>query len=168
MPRVPSRSMYVLITHAACGFASIALPQPAMAIDFQSSAIQSATNPVGEAPTKQALDALREMLAAFEKGDSAKVEAGIQPTLVGLALLVKSIQDSLAQQREIRIHLQNISVAANSEDVLISADWEKRYLSTAGLAPGLAKGRATFVFRHVSAQWKLAGMTGNSLFAGGL
>jgi hypothetical protein len=141
---------------------------PAAAVDIQSGTTPPAPTLPGESPAKQAVDTLNAMLVAFENGDTAKVAESIEPTLVGLAVLLKSVDESHAQQRSIRIHLQDLQVTAGGDDALIGADWEKRYLSAAKLAPGLAKGRATFVFRRTGKQWKLAGMTGDNLFAGGL
>lgn len=142
--------------------------ETAIAADFQTDAAQPLANLYSETSARQATDALRLLLTAFENGDSAKVEAGIEPTLVGLTALLKSIQDSHALQREIRIHLQDTKVTVGSDNVLIYTDWEKRFLSVSKSAPGLAKGRITFVFRRAVKQWKLVGMTGDNLFAGGI
>lgn len=168
MTRPHSNLLSPLIAISVVTLAITTVTRTATAVVFDSDAAQSAPNLPIEAPAKQALDALRDMLTAYENSDATKVESAMLATLVGLTSLLKSIQDSHVQQRAIRIHLRDTNVSAGSEDVIISAAWEKRYLSAVGSAQGLARGRATFVFRRNGGQWKLAGMTGNNLFAGGM
>lgn len=94
----------------------------------------------------QALPALAEILTAFESGQIgsvAKIEAGIEPSMVGLTQLLRAIQDAQAQQQSIRIHLGDIKVNVNgningNENVkaaivttIITGRWEKRYLAIA-------------------------------------
>ena len=168
MTRPHSNLLNLVIAVGIVTLAITTVTRTATAVVFGSDVAQSAPNPPIEAPAKQALDALRDMLTAYENSDATKVESAMLPTLVGLTSLLKSIQDSHIQQRAIRIDLRQTNVSASSEDVIISAAWEKRYLSAVGSAPGLARGKATFVFRRSGGQWKLAGITGNNLFAGGM
>ena len=90
----------------------------------------------------QALLALAEILTSFESGDIssvAKIEAGIEPSMVGLAQLLRVIQDAQAQQQSIRIHLSDIKVNVNANEnvnantvlIIITGRWEKRYLAIA-------------------------------------
>ncbi len=154
-----------------------------------------------ERPGNQALLVLAGILTAFESADIgsvAKIEASIEPAMVGLSQLLRAIQDAQAQQQSIRIHLSDIKVnasanaKANMDTVIITGRWEKRYLAIAiralppatqpqtpstataaqlplhSLVPYLIKGDVTFVFQCSKKQCKLSGMTGANLFAGGL
>ena len=112
--------------------------------------------------------ALTDILTAFENSDAAKVEAGIEPSMVGLTMLLNAVQDAHVQQQSLRIHLRDIEVTAGKDIVVITAHWEKRYLTIGRVKPILVEGVATFVFRQTDLRWKLSGMTGANLFAGGL
>jgi ketosteroid isomerase-like protein len=130
--------------------------------------VRPIANRNGDAPAKQAVGILSDMLIAFENGDAAGVAAGIEPTLIGRAMLLKSINDSYTWQRSIRIQLDDIEVTAGADAVLASAKWEKRYVSNVESKPGMATGHATFVFCRTDAHWKLVGMSGDNVFFGGL
>lgn len=143
----------------------------AVAVELQWSK-QTAVKPGTERPGNLAMFALTDILTGFENGDAAKVEAGIEPSMVGLTMLLNAVQDAhahgQAQQQSLRIHLRDIEVTAGKDIVVITAHWEKRYLTTGRVKPILVEGVATFVFRQTDLRWKLSGMTGANLFAGGL
>jgi len=139
----------------------------AVAVELQWSK-QTAVKPGTERPGNLAMFALTDILTAFENSDAAKVEAGIEPSMVGLTMLLKAVQDAHVQQQSLRIHLRDIEVTAGKDIVVITAHWEKRYLTTGRIKPILVEGVATFVFRQTDLRWKLSGMTGANLFAGGL
>ena len=139
----------------------------AVAVELQWSK-QTAVKPGTESPGNQAMFALTDILTAFENSDAAKVEAGIEPSMVGLTMLLNAVQDAHIQQQSLRIHLRDIEVTAGKDMVVITAHWEKRYLTTVRVKPMLVEGVATFVFRQTDLRWKLSGMTGANLFAGGL
>jgi hypothetical protein len=153
---------------AFLGFVMTAFAASSWAADHPSNPSQPAAAPQSQSPATQAVDALQTMLRAFENGDATVVEAAIEPTLVGLTALLKSVDESHARQRAIRVHLQDIQATAGRDEVLVGANWEKRYMNVASAAPGLAKGHATFVFRQRDQRWKMVGMTGDNLFAAGL
>jgi|GEM_PF-1870163 len=139
----------------------------AVAVELQWSK-QIAVKPGTERPGNQAMFALTDILTAFENSDAAKVEAGIEPSMVGLTMLLNAVQDAHVQQQSLRIHLRDIEVTAGKDIVVITAHWEKRYLTIGRVKPILVEGVATFVFRQTDLRWKLSGMTGANLFAGGL
>ena len=112
--------------------------------------------------------ALTDILTAYENGDTAKVEAGIEPAMVGLTLLLKAVQDAHVQQQSMRLHLRDVELTAGKDIVVITAQWEKRYLTTGRAKPGLVEGVATFVLRRTDARWQLSGMSGKNLFTSGL
>ena len=132
--------------------------------------------PGSERPANQALNTLTEMLAAFESGEiagTAKIEASIEPSMIGLTLLLRAIQDAHAHQQSIRIHLADINIKANNDSVIITCRWEKRFLTqdaraASHVVPHLVKGDATFIFKLGGKQWKLSGISSPNPFNSGL
>lgn len=162
-----SRHTYWIMAGLTLAVLSAFVFTVAVAVELQWSK-QTAVKPGTERPGNQAVFALTDILTAFENSDTAKVEAGIEPSMVGLTMVLSAVQDARVQQQSLRIHLRDIEVTAGKDIVVITAHWEKRYLTTGRVKPILVEGVATFVFRQTDLRWKLSGMTGANLFAGGL
>ena len=160
-------NMYWIAVALAVAILSALVFSVAVAVELQWRK-EAVAKPGIERPGNQAMFALTDILTAYENGDAAKVEAGIEPAMVGLTLLLKAVQDAHVQQQSMRIHLRDIEVTAGKDIVVITAHWEKRYLTTGRVKPGLVEGVATFVLRRTDARWQLSGMTGANLFTSGL
>lgn len=114
---------------------------------------------------RAAEDVMEKLIRAYESGEAIAVDPYLDPAMVGAQVLLDSIRDTQAQQKKIRIVLKDVQPAVGTDVVIISAKWEKRYLSVTGMTPKLATGQISFMMNHSAAGWRVNGITGDNIFS---
>lgn len=118
-----------------------------------------------DSKVRAAEEVMEKLIHAYESGDAITVEPYLDPAMVGAQGLLDSIRDTQAQQKQIRISLKDVQPAVGTDVVIISAKWEKRYLSVTGMTPKLATGQISFMVNHSAAGWRVNGITGDNIFS---
>jgi hypothetical protein len=111
--------------------------------------------------------ALKELIAAYENADANGVEAHLDPTMIGFGVLMQKVHDSIAAQKQIRIALKDLQTTVGPDAALVRVSWEKRFLALPAMTAVLRSGSCILVFQRDGANWRLAGITGDNLFAAG-
>lgn len=114
---------------------------------------------------QQAQQALSEFLRAYEQGNLSKMRSMLDPSMIGYQKLLDGIQRDINAYKQIRIHLSNTQVLAGPDVTVIQTHWEKRFLSTTNLQPGLHSGNSQFLMHQVASGWKIADMAGDEVLA---
>jgi len=112
---------------------------------------------------QQALD---QLIHAYETGNVSLIQSSIDPTMMGYQRFLDGVRQDTINYRQIRIHLLNTQIVVGPDVAVIQTDWEKRFLSASGLAPGLFSGHSIFLMHRGESGWQVAGFSGDNLFAG--
>lgn len=112
-----------------------------------------------------ALAALEGILAAYSEGQALRAEAMVEPAMIGRQQLIDAMRLSIAQQKQIRISLHDTQMVNGDDVVVLRTGWDKRYLTLPDMAPMVRKGQTLFLMQLTKQGWKLAGQSGDNLFA---
>jgi len=109
-----------------------------------------------------ALDAL---LAAYTSGQTQQAEMMLDIAMIGRQVLADQMRVSLAQHSQMRMTLRDAQSTVGDDVVLLSVNWEKRFLLLPAQSPGLRTGHAVFMWQRGRDGWRLIGLSGDSPFA---
>jgi len=115
--------------------------------------------------TQAAHDALDAMLADYASGQPLQAQNALDAAMIGRQGLADQMRVSLSQEVQVRVNLRDIEASVNAGTVVISANWERRFLRLPGMAPALRSGRAVFMWQLRREGWRLTGLSGDSPFA---
>lgn len=132
---------------------------------IQSSKIQTEKSGAAESKVHAAQQMLEQLLHVYESGDSISSQSFFDPAMLDLQSLLDNIRDTQNQQKQIRISISDIQTVAGTDSLLIQLNWEKRYLALVNMTPKLTTGHATFQMKYTSQGWRLAGISGDNVFA---
>ncbi len=154
---------------------SSSLPRLLLAAALALSAAAAGTPAAGETPrppmTMQELDearaALEAIVRAYEAGDSERVVARLDPSMVGYQIFVDGVRRDVAALKNIRIQLIDTQVSAGPDVAIVHSGWEKRFLAVNTFQPGVVSGRGVFFLRRGEGGWRLSAVSGENPFGGG-
>ena len=109
-----------------------------------------------------ALDAL---LAAYTSGQTQQAETMLDIAMIGRQVLADQMRLSLSQHTQMRMTLRDAQSTVGDDVVLLSVNWEKRFLLLPAQSPGLRTGHAVFMWQRGRDGWRLIGLSGDSPFA---
>lgn len=112
-----------------------------------------------------AQDALERIFRAYESNDAGTLESLLDPAAVDLKAVLENARESQNQQKQIRISIKDVQVTVNPDFAFVQVNWEKRFLSLPDMKPKLVVGHATFAMNRSAAEWRLAGISGDNIFA---
>jgi hypothetical protein len=138
---------------------AVAAPAPSLAAD------RIASPPVDQADGQQALDVLRQLLAAYIKGQYLQSEALVEPQMIGHAQITEALRLGATRQKQMRINLSDTRTLVSEDVVIIRTRWEKRFLSVPGLRARRSSGDSTFVMHRESGVWRLSAASGDALIS---
>jgi hypothetical protein len=87
--------------------------------------------------------------------------------MIGFGVLMQKVHDSIAAQKQIRIALKDLQTTVGPDAAFVRVSWEKRFLALPAMTAVLRSGSCILVFQRDGANWRLAGITGDNLFAAG-
>jgi hypothetical protein len=115
---------------------------------------------------RKAQEALQELVRAYETGNVGLIRSRLDPAMIGYQRFIDGVIQDSNRMKLVRIHLKDVQVLAGPDVAVIQANWEKRFLSATGLAPGLFTGHSMFLLHRENAGgWKVAAFGGDNLFA---
>ena len=114
--------------------------------------------------SRKAFGALKELLNAYERGDTLAIRNHLDASMIGFQKLMDDIARETNQCKQMRVHLLDTQVQSGPDVAAIQTRWEKRCLLLPDFIPQLVTGHTTFlIYRGVNG-WTLAGMTGTNPF----
>jgi len=155
-----------LLCLLAMAFSLFSLAAPASPVS-SGAAAKAASAPATPKDSRQAQAALRQLLAAHTAGDQAGMEVLVSPDMPGYSGVVDAARQARPLHKQLRITLSDLR-AQPSEDgalVLVQARWEKRYVRLPAGLQVRKNGTAVFTLKRTDTGWKLAGLSGDNLFA---
>ena len=109
--------------------------------------------------------ALDDIIGAYEAGNASLFESRLDPVTIGYQVLVEGIRRDALRLRGIKVQLLNVELTVGQDVTYIEFDWQKRYLETTTLAPDVVTGHSRMLMvRNREGNWRLASMSGDSLF----
>jgi hypothetical protein len=113
----------------------------------------------------KAQQALDELIRAYEGGNISFIQGKIDPTMIGYQRFLDGVRQDVNALRQIRVHLFNTQVVVGPDVAVVQTDWEKRFLFTANLEPGIFSGHSIFLLHRGNTGWQVAAFSGDNLFA---
>lgn len=112
-----------------------------------------------------ALAALEGIFAAYSDGQALRAEAMMEPAMIGHQQLIDAMRLSISRQKQVRISLHDTKMVTGNDVVVIHTGWDKRYLALPGMDPMVRRGQTIFLMQLTKQGWKLAGQSGDNIFA---
>ena len=109
--------------------------------------------------------ALDSLLADYAGGRPQQAEMMFDAAMIGRQVLADQMRVSLNTQTQVKITLRDAQSTVGDDVVLLSVNWEKRFLLQPAMTPGLRSGRAVFMWQRGRDGWRLIGLSGDSPFA---
>lgn len=108
---------------------------------------------------------LETLVTQYSNDDLNAVDLSLSANMIGRQALLDEMLTAISQQAQIRITLSDFQYMLANDIVVISCNWQKRYLLKPAMTPELHQGRANFILEQSGDGWHLAGLSGNSPFA---
>lgn len=136
---------------------------PALAAEHEAAKVSAPIADLSEG--RKAQEALEELVRAYEAGNVGLIRNRLDPAMIGYQRFIDGVIQDSSRLKLIRIHLKDTQVLAGPDVAVIQTNWEKRFLSATGLAPGLFTGHSMFLLHRDNGGWKVAAFGGDNLFA---
>lgn len=114
---------------------------------------------------QKARDAFNELLRAYESGNTAFIQAHLDPAMVGYQVFLDGLRRDINSFKNRRINLTDTQVTAGPDVAVIQTAWEKRFLSVGDFKPGLHTGRSMILLHRDGDNWRLVAVARDNLFA---
>lgn len=151
-----------LLTLAALA-AVLTAASPAQAADPRAAPACASDSP--------ALQALDQLLRAYERGDILFLQERLAPDLPGLGAVFYAVTQRRLHGHDTRIHLTERQTQCGPDVAVIDFAWEKRSLAGSTLTPRVERGRSAFLFsglgQGLAGPWRVSAFSGDNLFLGG-
>ena len=114
---------------------------------------------------RQALAAFKDLLRAFETGDTSQVSRRLDPSMIGYQQLLSNVAQQSNECMQMQVHLFNTQVHAQADLAVIQTNWEKRCIpSSSSSIPQFASGRTTAVMNPGPNGWTFSAISVGNMF----
>ncbi|NOT17719.1 MAG: hypothetical protein HOP20_06590 [Sulfuriferula sp.] len=107
---------------------------------------------------------LNDMVNYYVLGDIPALKQYIDVRFIGYQSLFDTMQIAVNQEAQVRIFFSNIKILNGRSVVVITTNWEKRYLLKPTMTPQLKRGQVNLMFEQFNNQWQLSAISGNNPF----
>jgi hypothetical protein len=122
-------------------------------------------------PDSPAMQAIDQILRAYERGDALSLQERLAPDLPGLGAVFEAMTQRRLNARDTRVHITEQRTQCGPDVAIIDFAWEKRALVGSTLTPHIERGRSAFLFsglgKGLEGPWRVSAVSGDNLFLGG-
>ncbi|MBV2234076.1 MAG: hypothetical protein KUL75_00905 [Sterolibacterium sp.] len=161
----PSSSFFCLLCCAA-----VALPwtvQAQVPVSQATPQPPSSTKPAVAdlAEAKRAQQALDDFIRAYQNGNVAEIRQQLDPAMLGYQRFLDGITQDQRRFTQIRLHLLDTQTLVGPDVAIVQTRWEKRFLSSTALQPGMYSGQSQFLLHKSQEGWRVAAIGGDDPFS---